>query len=257
MTGAKPLYQTIEADLRRRIERGEFVKGAKLPSERMLCERYSVSSITIKRAIAELALDGLLETSRGRQARVVSRVAATQSGASVEGLIEGVLQQSLTTKYRVISVRTITAPKQVAAALRLSKRSRVYRAATLATRNGGPFAHTVSYVPETLGLVFTRVQLQEKPMLLLLDEAGVEMDHGAQFLGARPASPDSAFLLEIPPKTPLVHIHRTLYDKRGHGVEHVVAQFPWNRYEYEIQLSDLHGEKVLRRSKRPKPLLPR
>ncbi|MBM3504927.1 MAG: GntR family transcriptional regulator [Alphaproteobacteria bacterium] len=233
----EPLYRKVESELRQRIERGEFSRGALLPSERELCQLYDVSIVTVKRALSELALDGLVETSKGRRARVVRRVATTHSGATVEGLIEGVLEQSITTRYRAVGYRLMRPHREVTDSLRLPANSQVYRTAIVATRNDMPFAHIVSYVPEEIGRLFPREQLEQKPMLLLLDGAGIELHHGSQFLGARPADKKTAELLAVPTSSPVVHVRRTLYDQRGHGVEYMVAFSPWNRFEYEVRLS--------------------
>ena len=49
-----PLYQSMLNDLIRQIESGELVENAKLPSEQKLGEKYDVSRITVRRALAEL-----------------------------------------------------------------------------------------------------------------------------------------------------------------------------------------------------------
>ncbi|AVL02411.1 PTS galactosamine transporter subunit IIB [Pediococcus pentosaceus] len=47
-------YKQISAELIRKIESGELVVNSKLPSEKLLCEQYDVSRITVRKALAEL-----------------------------------------------------------------------------------------------------------------------------------------------------------------------------------------------------------
>ena len=241
--GNPPLYRKLEADLRSKIERSEYPRGSRLPSERELCESYSVSTVTVKRALSELALEGIIETSKGRRARVVSRVATTHSGASIEGLIEGVLEQSVMTSYRIVDFTIVRPPRDVSSSLRSPPSARVRRFSIVATKHDTPFAYIISYVPESIAKLFRKQSPEEKPMILWLDSTGIELDHGSQFLGARPADADTARLLEVPVGSAVVHIHRTLYDHRGHGIEHMVAYSPWNRFEYEVRLSGLSLQK--------------
>ena len=60
-----PLYQQIHGQLRRRIETSFYSRGAALPAESKLVEEFGVSLITVRRALHELALDGLVESRQG------------------------------------------------------------------------------------------------------------------------------------------------------------------------------------------------
>ena len=55
-------HQRVSADLRSRIERGEFPPGTKLPSRRELCQEYGVSDTVIGRVMLTLAGEGLTES---------------------------------------------------------------------------------------------------------------------------------------------------------------------------------------------------
>ncbi len=57
-------YQLLVERLKAEIESGEA--PAKLDSETTLCERFQVSRITVRRAIAELVQEGLLESAQGK-----------------------------------------------------------------------------------------------------------------------------------------------------------------------------------------------
>ena len=55
------------------IESGEIAPGKLLPSQRTLMQRYEVSDGTVKRAVAKLREEGLVETDTGRGIYVVER----------------------------------------------------------------------------------------------------------------------------------------------------------------------------------------
>ncbi|SKA76145.1 transcriptional regulator, GntR family [Caloramator quimbayensis] len=61
----KTLYSKIVQDLIENIEKGEMVKGQKLPTEKELMEYYNVSRITAKRALEELKNMGLIYRKKG------------------------------------------------------------------------------------------------------------------------------------------------------------------------------------------------
>lgn len=60
-----PLYQRIAADIRDRYASGEYRAGQSLPAERVLMERFSVSRVTIRRALKELVDAELLQARQG------------------------------------------------------------------------------------------------------------------------------------------------------------------------------------------------
>ena len=63
----------VHRDLRRRIDRGEFTAGQRIPTEVDLIEAYGVSRITIRRATKALADDGYVASRRGSGTYVTDR----------------------------------------------------------------------------------------------------------------------------------------------------------------------------------------
>lgn len=66
----RPVYQQVADRLRRQINSGELPAGAQLPSENVLCSQHTVGLMTIRRALRQLAHEGLIQTQRGACARV-------------------------------------------------------------------------------------------------------------------------------------------------------------------------------------------
>ena len=58
-----PLWRQITADLRRRIQAGEWT--GRLPGEKTLAQEYGVAIGTVRKALAQLRAEGLIETDRG------------------------------------------------------------------------------------------------------------------------------------------------------------------------------------------------
>jgi DNA-binding GntR family transcriptional regulator len=65
-------YRDIAAALRERIAGGEFTPGAALPSESALCAQYGVARNTLRRALDQLAEEGLIAVRPGRGRVVVA-----------------------------------------------------------------------------------------------------------------------------------------------------------------------------------------
>ncbi|MEU5846909.1 TetR/AcrR family transcriptional regulator [Saccharopolyspora shandongensis] len=76
----EPRYLTIAAELRRRIEQGELVPGAKVPSTRRIAAEWGVAAATAAKALAALKQEGLIraEPRSGNVVEGPSRTAATK-----------------------------------------------------------------------------------------------------------------------------------------------------------------------------------
>jgi DNA-binding GntR family transcriptional regulator len=59
-------YKPLGEALRGRITGGEFAPGEQLPSESVLCQEYNISRNTLRRALALLEAEGLIEARPGR-----------------------------------------------------------------------------------------------------------------------------------------------------------------------------------------------
>ena len=63
---AKPLYLQVQESLEKKIMSGVYSEGTKLPSEKELCDEYSVSRITIRQALELLEIKGLTVPVHGK-----------------------------------------------------------------------------------------------------------------------------------------------------------------------------------------------
>jgi GntR family transcriptional regulator len=61
-----PLWYQVKESILEKIEQGAYAEEKSLPSEKQLCEEFQVSVITIRKAMDELAKEGLLEKKQGK-----------------------------------------------------------------------------------------------------------------------------------------------------------------------------------------------
>jgi DNA-binding transcriptional regulator YhcF (GntR family) len=62
----RPPFRQAADDLRKRIGKGQFGPGERLPSIRALAEEYGVAPQTMQNALKELRKDGLVVAQQGR-----------------------------------------------------------------------------------------------------------------------------------------------------------------------------------------------
>ena len=72
---APPKYAQVVAEIKQRIERGEYPPGSLLPSEHQLVEEFGVSRPTIVKSLSALRQEGWITTEQGRGSFVRGRPA--------------------------------------------------------------------------------------------------------------------------------------------------------------------------------------
>lgn len=231
-----PLYHQIFMILRDKIHQGEYAEGALLPSEFEISQTYDVSRITAKRALNELAAAGLAIRERGRGTRVKLHGVGTQFHGSVQSLAKS-LRERPGAKIRVLSFEYVPASTEIAAILGLEKGAVVQRVERTNDRNGKPHSYLTTYVPAAIGKAWSASDMERKPLITLLEEAGHAVVRGEQTVSAVLADSQVAQLLKVSAGGPLLKILRTTYDRKGRVVEHLVGLYPPDRYQFTMSLT--------------------
>jgi GntR family transcriptional regulator len=236
-----PKYHRIYLVLREQLQEGRFAAG--LPGELALMQQFGVARVTVRRALEQLAQEGLISREPGRGTRPIGWPA--QGGAAANepmrtqltGLLENLVSMGLRTSVKVLDVDTVSASQAVAVALGLAPGDPVQKAIRVRSTREGPLSHITTYVPGEVARRFGRRELSRKPILLLLEEAGVKVGRAVQTISASLADAEVAGHLELAVGSALLAVRRLIYDEQDRPVQWLHGLYRPDRYEYEMQLS--------------------
>jgi len=239
-------YHQIYLLLREQLHEGKFAQG--LPGELALMKQFSVARVTVRRALEQLAAEGLISREPGRGTRALD-VSANCASAHAEkgqrahltGLLENLVSMGLRTSVRVLEVETVTASANVAQALQLKVGDPVQKAIRVRSTKDGPLSHITTYVPGDIGRKFGRRELARKPILVLLEESGVKVGRAQQTISAKLADVLVARHLEVAVGSALLAVRRLIYDDQERPIQWLHGLYRPDRYEYEMQLSRVGG----------------
>ncbi len=240
-----PKYHQIYLVLREQLHEGRFDLG--LPGEFALMGQFGVARVTIRRALSQLAEEGLIQrepgrgTSRVTQASTGSKAVngrgAPEQQARLTGLLENLVTMGLRTTVKVVSVQTMGAPADVAQALQFGPGTLVQKAERVRSTAEGPLSHITTWIPETIASAFGKRELAKKPVLLLLEESGVKVGRAEQTISARLADVAMARHLDVSVGSALLAVRRLIYDQDERPVQWLHGLYRPDRYEYQMQLS--------------------
>lgn len=244
---AIPQYRQIADTIRRRIVDGVYREGELLPPAGELEESFGVSNITIRKALALLADEGLVEGKRGvgtavRRAPKTARVAIAVSNDFLEWL-ETASGRRLPIEQEVIEIGTLLPVPRVAETLGVPPRTPLWRMRRLRRIDGAPVSYHINYgLPETLGRIDERRMRGNRNFVdLLREDLGLKLDSVEQRIEAAVADRDLARRLDVAFGDPVLfveHIYRTV-DGAVAAVSHLYLR--GDRYAYRAQLR-LGGE---------------
>jgi GntR family transcriptional regulator len=222
--------------LRDRILSGAVAFGAKLPNENELAEHHGVSRVTVRRALGELARERLIDRRPSAGTRVTYRPSPAPMTADISGMLANLADMGRRTAVELLSFEYVAAEGVAAQALGVTSDQLLQRAVRVRSVDGLPFSYLTTHVPENVSVTFTRQELASRPLLELLERAGVRVGHARQRISAGLATPDVAKALGLRTGSPLIELVRVVYDQTGRGVEHLHALYRPDRYAFEIDL---------------------
>jgi GntR family transcriptional regulator len=222
--------------LRDRILSGAAGFGARLPTENELAKSHGVSRVTVRRALGELARERLIERRRSAGTRVIYRSSPAPMNADISGVLANLAEMGRRTAVKLLSFDYVPAEGAVAQALGVGPNELLQRSVRVRAVDGVPFSYLTTHVPESISLTFSKQELASRPLLELLERAGVKVEHARQRISAVLATGEVADALDVRTGSPLIELVRVVYDQAGRGVEHLHARYRPDRYAFEIDL---------------------
>ncbi len=235
------MYYRLYVILRERITSGVHPVGSVLPGEVEITEAFNVSRITAKRALDELAAEGLVERTRGRGTTVTSRASALITArpimASIDGLLENLTAIGRETSIDVIEYGYSPPPDFVRQQLALGPGSIVQRAVRVRSLDGEPLSQSTTFVPEHIGRAYGAKDMATTPLIDLLERTGIIVGAAEQSLSATAADTLTAPRLKVGVGMPLLLMKRCVKDINDKPVQYIEILYRPDRFEYRMSLT--------------------
>jgi GntR family transcriptional regulator len=247
-------YHQLAAVIRGRIAAGNYGPSEALPSENALARAFGFSTETVRRALYQLEVEGLIDRMQGRGTFVRSNAIPLQDSRGtipLELLLDGGSRFPAT----VISISRMAAQSRVASVLGLLPEDSVLQLSRIRRAGERAVSFSRCYVGEPLA---TKVETSLKSdgaqsLLTLIESAGhLRVDRVEEVLEATAADSDVSDHLGVPLGSPIMTMLRVyhsagtpvncgFYYWRGDSVR-VVVEFrrPLGN-EKEWVRSEVHG----------------
>jgi GntR family transcriptional regulator len=229
-----PLYFQIKNVIAEQIREGKLASGELLPSEYALMQMFNVSRATIRQALGELEMEGLIERKQGVGTFVKSKKIEPEI-IKLTSFSEDMRSRGLKPGSKTLEVENILPDAQIMNYLGLSAKVPVWCVRRLRFANDEPIGLQYLYIPPWLE-VDPEELINLQSYYDLLSRKGIKLAHATELLIARNATKREAELLNIKTGRPLLVADRVTYDARNVCVEYVQFIYRADRYQYRLTL---------------------
>ncbi|MEZ5499698.1 MAG: GntR family transcriptional regulator [Steroidobacteraceae bacterium] len=239
---ASPRYFRVYVTLRAWVRDSTYAPGQQIPTEPDLCKLFSVSRITIRRAIDQLVKEGWLIRQQGRGTFVDMSAARGAVRLDLAETIRQVADLGSTTEVADVQSTVMAADDETRAALELADDARVVRNRHVRMLNGVRLAWITTFTPMSVAMRLPAQGASNRPLLEQLPLAGIEPMEADQFVGATLASVEAARALHLEVGAPLLRITRVVFGARRRPLERVVALYRADAYQYRMHLAGVASQ---------------
>ena len=233
-----PKHLSISEQLRQWIISGEYLPGEQLPSEHKLMAQFEVSRITIRRALSNLAHQGLVVSHHGKGVFVKDRGKVTYSLSSPLTLFdEDMARQGVSNSITNLVFESVTPPPEVKQLLQLSPQEQeVYFQKKLMLLDGVPVAVDATYILAELGKALA-TELTSCMTFPILEQNGVSITRIEANLASIQADYETSQYLDVAVGSPLLVYAYTAYTTNDRPVVCGEALSRGDRLSYSVVLT--------------------
>ncbi|TDB71773.1 GntR family transcriptional regulator [Micromonospora sp. KC723] len=226
-----PLYFQISRRLTEAVEAGDLVPGELLPNEIELAASLNVSRPTMRRAIEELVVNGMLTRKRGVGTRVNDT--PVRRRVALTSLHEDLAAAGRQPQTQVLRFDSACVDRHAARELGVPAGDRLLYCERLRLADGVPLAILRNWLPARFDDI-TAAELAEQGLYRLLGERNGRPTVARQKITARSASAAQARLLDTGHNAPLISMQRTAFDAEGRAVEYADHLYRADHYAIEV-----------------------
>lgn len=231
-----PLYHQLKTMLREQIREGLLQPGQRLPSEDRLAASYHVSLITVRRALADLAAEGLLRRIQGR-GTFVAQPALSQGPRELTSFSEEMRRRGLEAASRVLEQSVVEADEEVAGALDLPIGGAVLRLRRLRLAGSEPMGLQTAHVSLALAPGLEKENFERASLYEILSlRYGIVPARAREVHAAASLTPAQARLLGQSRGAAALAVTRTTWDREGRPFELVHSLMRGDRYQVVLEL---------------------
>ncbi|WP_170008430.1 GntR family transcriptional regulator [Bacillus fonticola] len=231
-----PRYVAIADTLKEQIYAGIYKPGQLIPPERKLCDQFGVSRMTLRHAVEQLVIEGLLLRRRG-SGTYVQEQKLEQPLYGLTSFTEDIRSRGMTPSSRLLQFEIIPAHEEVSDVLLMKENTPVYYVSRIRYADEFPMAIEYTYLPANEVKGLTEEKLAQHSLYSFLQtECGLLLAEADQAIDAGLATQEEAEALQIEEGAPVLIINRITRTVHGDPIEWSKSIYRGDKYTFTISI---------------------
>lgn len=234
-----PMYIQLAETIKDEIYRGKIKPGETIGSQRMLEERFGVSTVTVRRAIQLLKDEELVVTNHGKGTYVKpANNKLQQNLVHLQSFSEIMMEQGVQSQTQIKKVKKLPSISSEENGLPPDFDESCLYIERLHLVDHKPVALAIIYLPAFIGEKITIEDLENHSIYWLLEsKLDIVLGEAEQTIEACPAVGPIAELLQVDENTPLLKAERISFSEDRKPVEKIEFYYHHSAYSFRIQLT--------------------
>ena len=210
-----PIFKQIKEDIVEDILNSVYLPGDMIPTQKEYARKYNVSRLTVRKAMDDLILKGILRSEKGRGTFVQEVVNNTYSYRRTAGFTASMSSKRVKVTSRVISIHDVKADKRLSIKLQIPIGDEVVRIERLRFVNKICMSFERLFIAKELvrGIDFRKEDLEHGSLYqILLQEAGIIIGIADECFRAICAPKEIATYFGVEEGDPILYINRVTFD---------------------------------------------
>lgn len=237
-----PQYARLAGELLSSIRAGRYPKGALLPTEMELCRHFGVSRITVRAALRELEVRGIVSRRPGIGTRVESS-SSRERFVHTSDSVEDFLQSLANLTFRRLGEQSIVATPAIAEEFGCAAGQPLLRVEALRVdKRGLPVCYSVHHVSAAHAEAIEKMNGRTGSLATrVARHAGEEVAETRQTIDAHNLGAREARLLQARPRDAALLTRRWYLSSTGRVLVYAQSLFPKGRYSYSMRMRREHA----------------
>ncbi|SKC76239.1 GntR family transcriptional regulator [Maledivibacter halophilus] len=208
------LYEQLKIIIKNNIINKVYKAGDKLPNETELGKIYGISRITVRRALKELAKEGLLEIKQGK-GTFVKDSKLNLKIMDLRGFRDALSDAEHSVSTKILEKKIIKANDEITKDFKSPSGFRVLKLKRLIMDNNEPWGIDISYFPiDIYPNIYEKIIDNVSTFNIIKKEYGIVMCKAYKEFSVVIAGKEYSKLLNCSPTEPLFSVRKIIYDSQ-------------------------------------------
>ncbi len=230
-TSIVPLYKQLKDLILKEIEEGRLKPNQKIPTELELSERYQISRMTVRKALAQLVDEGILAKKQGK-GTFVQEPKMTEDLSSPNSFTNLCKRNGKVPGGRTLKFILEEASDRDVKELKLEAGEQVIRVERLRLADNMPVMLENLYFPGHLKNILVENLDDTSLYQILHDKYGLVTGNSVMEFEISEANSYEAALLEIRAGSPLLLVREIVYDQYGQPLHRTKSLLRGDKFKY-------------------------